>query len=417
MILYGLEIAHPQWTLNSSAWAHAWRGQEVVLFVTYDLSGDQVNLTIGLPAALTTSFSTRSRQELNATTPSLAYLSSLTQELLDQVKQGSVAWFDDHETLPKLEKVDVIFKAMSQPTSDNKEREIHTIGEVQLELHSGNQDAIVMRLTYDKVDPRKLKKARLMWRYDRWFVRNQRGLKRQDQSQDRSSTKEAPGLIIDQDGITPITFYPHEPEVIWRAAHHFESLKLQQNPHLTQRSKKETVPPWWSWAYWFGENSTGASPKDHAEIFKSLHRKIYSAFDHHHDEVAYQELSNVLSDELLDRVFQTTYNALILRDQGGARAQVTHVIPLELKNLAVKELPIQTQAAIEKLSKVSVFSTHEIYRYQWRVIGEVRHWEHTHRRVNDYEAIYLMAKRSEGWRLIYVEAISQRRRPELEGSL
>ena len=57
-----------------------------------------------------------------------------------------------------------------------------------------------------------------------------------------------------------------------------------------------------------------------------------------------------------------------------------------------------------------------VTRYRWRVIGEVKHWGYSHRRVNEYEAIYHVLHTPTGWRIVKIRPIGHTRRPELEGT-
>ena len=408
---------------SNEAWGHAWRGQEIVLFMTYDLSGEHVKVTLGLPAALTTLPQAMAHRDQNAELTDQV-LATFTQEIAAELRQGSFAIFDGIKTLPKIDKIDLISKRLSQKRSKaadlaKKNRKVLYFEQASVELHTGSQDALLIQFSYPKIDPRRLKRASFRWHHDSWFVkprRRSRGVQRSKQL----STREAPGLIIDRNGIRPITFYPNEPEVIWRAPHRLSSFNRQEERSSPVHSTASSGA-WWTWSYWFGESlEKEDTPQARALLFKRLHREVYSAFDQDSDEAAYEALSRVLSGHLLDRVFQTTFNALILRDQGGARAKVTHVIPLELTEMTPDQLSKKSKSLLERyrLSEASNLDTNGfIYRYGWRVVGKVQHWGHTHRRVNDYEAIYLMTERPEGWKLTFVHPLTQRRRPELEGSL
>ena len=84
--------------------------------------------------------------------------------------------------------------------------------------------------------------------------------------------------------------------------------------------------------------------------------------------------------DLLDQVFQSTYQALILKDQGGAKAKITHD-PVKATILTEESMP---KVLALKLPKQDWQST-MVFQYRWRIVGEVNCWGHTHRRVNDYE--------------------------------
>ena len=46
---------------------------------------------------------------------------------------------------------------------------------------------------------------------------------------------------------------------------------------------------------------------------------------------------------------------------------------------------------------------------RWQVKGVVRHWNHAHRRTNEYRARYTVVQAEEGWRIADHEVLEQRR--------
>ena len=420
--------------------AHAWRGQEIVLFITYDLSGDQAKGTLGIPLDLIDDLQPRDRSLANTNGDRRRLFShwrsseriptnieALLNTLSKQIRRGLSARFDTQEVSPEIGKIDLILRHKGELDSLAIQRDIKTWEGVTVELHSGQQDAVITTFTYPVNDFEQVRSARFLWQNHAWFVKPTTAPRHRSPQRMLHTNKEAPGLIIDRQQITPITFRPHEPEVIWRSPTHIKRLKEKMLEGSKSVEKPAThIPQGQSWGAWIISFFQDEAPLavEHLNRFKALHRKIYSAFDHESDELAYQSLSNILHGELLDQVFQSTYQALILRDQGGARAKVSHVIPLELSNKVQSKLtPLVTQAineskrSLKHSDAISSPDQHEIFYYRWRVVGVVEHWGHTHRRVNDYEAVYLMSRLKRGWRLSYVRPLSQKRRPELEGSL
>ena len=327
---------------------------------------------------------------------------SQLNDLQHRIQRDLKVSANHQEQPPTLSKIDLILRHPPNSVDDQK-RVTRTWQHTQIEIHSGTQNALIITLKYPELSLSTLESLHFLWQSPDWFVKSNTRSKRLRQAM---TSKSAPGLIIDQKEIMPITFTPAEPEVIWRPPKDLSSL-------MKYSSSKTVDTSWWSRFkkyFW-----TSSSQKTHAELadtFQTLHKRIYHAFDQERDEEAYHALSLILSGEMLDQVFQSTYQALILRDQGGAKAKVTHVIPLKLESFNQADLPNQFSKDLNTKHNGQVY-----FRYHWRVVGKVDHWGHTHRRVNDYSAFYAMSSLNNEWRLTAVYPLSQKRRPELEGSL
>lgn len=392
-----------------SAWSHAWKGQEVVLFVTYDLSGQDLKATVGLPVDLAFTTNKLPLKSLQYVKKSLAQKSltvlpdSRLIDLRHRVQRDLKVLVNGKKKLPTLNKVDLILTHPSN-SINNQARLVRFWEKTQIETHSGTQNAMIVTLTYPIASVSKLENIHFVWQSTDWFIKSK--TTRIHRLRKRLTSKSVSGLIIDKKEITPITFTPTEPEVIWRSPQDFVSMMKYSSSQVAKKS-------WWTkFKNLFWSSSADYSHSELAEVFTSLHRRIYSAFDKERDEEAYHALSLVLSGDMLDEVFQSTYQALILRDQGGAKAKVTHVIPLTLDVLKKSDLPSRFSKDLTSKGTSQVY-----FRYQWRVVGQVNHWGHSHRRVNDYKALYAMSRLQDKWKLTAVHPLFQTRRPELEGAL
>jgi len=132
------------------------------------------------------------------------------------------------------------------------------------------------------------------------------------------------------------------------------------------------------------------------EIFTTLQRNVYRAFDYTNESDIYDVLAQSVAGDLLDQVYNEVYQSLILRDQGGAVAHVHSVDVLETKLISTGRLPD---------SDAPVFRC----RCRWQVYGVVAHWGHFHSRTNEYEAVYTVAQLDHTWKIIGVETLSERR--------
>jgi hypothetical protein len=129
------------------------------------------------------------------------------------------------------------------------------------------------------------------------------------------------------------------------------------------------------------------------EIFKVLHANIYRAFDYESEDDVYGTLAQSVGDQLLYEVYKEVYGSLILRDQGGAMCTIDNVETLSA-NLA-------DGAEGSELS-FRVFC-------HWRVSGTVAHWGHIHRRINEYKALYTVARLQGAWKIVDVRVKEQSR--------
>ena len=132
------------------------------------------------------------------------------------------------------------------------------------------------------------------------------------------------------------------------------------------------------------------------DIFESLQRNVYRAFDYKTESDIYDVLAQSVDGELLDQVYDEVYQSLILRDQGGAVARVQSVDILDAN--------VVSAGALEG-SDAAAFKVH----CRWQVRGAVYHWSHVHKRTNEYEALYTVAQREGTWRITAAEVLQQHR--------
>jgi hypothetical protein len=137
-----------------------------------------------------------------------------------------------------------------------------------------------------------------------------------------------------------------------------------------------------------------------AEIFATLHRNIYRAFDYTSEDDIYNTLARSVTGQLLDRLYIEVYESLIMQDQGGAMSRIQGVRILDTKI----EFPQS-----EDLAEFTVVCT-------WQVKGRVSHWGHTHERVNEYRARYGLGSDGRKWRIAEVETLDERRLEDEEAA-
>lgn len=133
-----------------------------------------------------------------------------------------------------------------------------------------------------------------------------------------------------------------------------------------------------------------------AEVFSTLHRNIYRAFDYKTESDIYDALALSLHGDLLDEVYNEVYQSLIMRDHGGAVARVESVDILDTELVSAGVLPDSGELTF-------------LMRSRWQVHGLVYHWGHTHLRTNEYRAAHTVSRRGNNWRITGVDVLEQRR--------
>jgi hypothetical protein len=134
------------------------------------------------------------------------------------------------------------------------------------------------------------------------------------------------------------------------------------------------------------------------EVFATLQRNVYRAFDYKTESDVYDVLAQSVDGDLLDRVYNEVYESLVMRDQGGAVARVRAVDVIEAELGSTRQGNAGEPAAFEVNAR-------------WRVSGSVYHWGHVHRRTNEYDARYTISQRGDRWKITELETLGQRRIP------
>lgn len=140
------------------------------------------------------------------------------------------------------------------------------------------------------------------------------------------------------------------------------------------------------------------------ELFDQLLRNVYAAFDARTEDEIYDLLAVSVAPELLDQMYGEVYESLILRGQGGAVCQIEKVEVLERE--------VDVDAEYQPWDVVPPEHQDDPFfraRWKWRVYGVVSHWGHEHRRVNSYEASYIVRNDGTGWKIAGCEILDQSR--------
>jgi hypothetical protein len=133
-------------------------------------------------------------------------------------------------------------------------------------------------------------------------------------------------------------------------------------------------------------------------IFTTLHRNIYRAFDYKSEGDVYDALAQTVTGDLLESIYAEVFQSLVMEEEGGAVAQVSEVTPLAVAVL---------DRGVVEGGEVATFKV----QARWRVLGVVTHFNHSHQRLNEYEAVYAVTQRGEQWKIAGVELLSSERLP------
>ena len=148
-----------------------------------------------------------------------------------------------------------------------------------------------------------------------------------------------------------------------------------------------------SYAYMLSKYSDVPPQAEAVEIFKALHANIYRSFDYQTESDIYDSLAQSVSGPILNEIYEMVYLGLVVQEKGGAVCSVdkvevldTHFIPLENTDIAQYQVSCC-----------------------WRVWGIVAHWEHNHKRVNEYNAVYTVSDVDGQWRITDSKVTKQQR--------
>ena len=140
----------------------------------------------------------------------------------------------------------------------------------------------------------------------------------------------------------------------------------------------------------------GITEAQAVEIFGELQANLYRAFDYETEDQVYDVLAQSVEGALLDDVYSEVYQSLLVVDKSAAVCKVHEVEVLDSSAKAIDPTP-------EGKAQRFDIACH------WRVHGLVKHFEHIHRRINEYRADYRLTRKPEGWKITGVAVSEQDR--------
>ena len=151
----------------------------------------------------------------------------------------------------------------------------------------------------------------------------------------------------------------------------------------------------WRWFPAMLRSPGPPAPERAIEIFEGLHENMYRAFGGRSRDEIYDLLAASVDESILDALYGDIYESLILREEGGAVAQVD----------SIEVLGREFDQDLTRRLGGAAFGI----RWGWRVRGRVIHFAHEHERVEQLEARYALRPTPQGWRIAGVEMLRQER--------
>ncbi len=149
------------------------------------------------------------------------------------------------------------------------------------------------------------------------------------------------------------------------------------------------------------------APPDAAEaqaIFESLHRNTYQAFEGRSEREIYELLQRSVTPNLLDPLYGEIYESLVMRGEGGAVCQIEGYERVDAEVFEDAEADPWEDVPEELVDRPRF----EL-RWTWNLRGVVSHWGHEHRRLNRYEADYVVVHDGASWKIASVDILDHER--------
>jgi hypothetical protein len=143
----------------------------------------------------------------------------------------------------------------------------------------------------------------------------------------------------------------------------------------------------------FLEKKSFSIPEANALVSDLLHN-TYRAFDFREEGDVYDKLELCNTGDLLAEIYIQTKKSMVLENQGGIQVKLRQVDVTNVKDADVEDLEKNALA----------------FKCEWIVEGDVGHWGHIHRRVNQYQALVKIKPVDGSWKMYDLEIIEETRK-------
>ena len=404
--------------------AHNWQKDQVVLFANIEVLEDRITMGLSIPGPLANDLLTQSIRFDQAFTVDQQL--RIKADILSYLEKENPIIADGQRLMPKINELMLILTAAMEVV-ENPALKVSGVS-----MHSGIEGACMVLIEYPM--PKTTRQIQFQWTSKTLWMSMGKQIASNKMNNTAGSSKIMPAVLVDGDALQPFRLTIQEPEFVW----HRPAQSNTQKPQITQSPKAVPIPfkipivsiaifvvmifllgfkaSFRKWpfilisfilipSFWFYRpialKDFESKPSDEVlvEVFKTLHQGIYQAFQAKGESEIYDHLAQNISGELLDQIYQSTYQGLILKEEGNAKSMI--------KDL--KYIDIRIDHDLQKKSPHRS-AIHVI----WQIFGEVNHWGHQHHRVNQYEASYEIEHQIDGWKIVAVHLIEQKRKPELE---
>ena len=124
------------------------------------------------------------------------------------------------------------------------------------------------------------------------------------------------------------------------------------------------------------------------KLIYQLLSNTYRAFDFREESDVYDRLALCNDEALLQEIYVKMRASMAIENQGGLEAKVDEVV-------------------LNKVEPVAEPGVGQAYRCNWIVKGEVGHWGHKHKRINQYDAIIRIKPVGGVWKMVDIDIIKE----------
>jgi hypothetical protein len=153
------------------------------------------------------------------------------------------------------------------------------------------------------------------------------------------------------------------------------------------------LPFWVNTKIPFVQKKSFSRPEAITLVADLLHN-TYRSFDFRDESLVYDKLELCNYGDLLSEIYIQTKRSMVLENQGGIQVKLKSVDMLNVDEVRLKDLEKDALA----------------FECEWVVEGDVGHWGHIHKRINQYQAIMKVKPVEGSWKMYGLEIIEETRK-------
>ena len=153
------------------------------------------------------------------------------------------------------------------------------------------------------------------------------------------------------------------------------------------------LPFWITTKIPFVQKKSFSRPEAGVLVADLLHN-TYRAFDFREESDVYDKLEMCNYGDLLSEIYIQTKRSMILENQGGIQVKLKSINIIDADEVRLKDLEKDALA----------------FQCEWIVEGDVGHWGHIHKRINQYQAFMKIKPVDGSWKMYDLEIIEESRK-------